>query len=556
MEKLWLKSYSQGVAAEIDLSVIGSIADYLEHAVRDFGPRQVFVSGATGVAITYNELDVLSRQVSAYFQSVIGLPKGARVALMMPNILQYPICLFGLLRAGYVVANVNPLYTPRELEHQLKDSGAEAIIVLEQFAHTVESVIAKTSVKHVVTTGVADMMPFAKRVIGNFLVRNVKKMVPPYSLPGKVEFRTMLSRGAGAMFTKVSISSGDLAFLQYTGGTTGVSKGAMLTHLNVLANVKQGLAWTEPFLDRNELLVTVTAIPLYHIFALGMTINFIGLGGTNVLVADPRNTKAFVAVLAKYPFVSLPAVNTLFNALINDPDFAKIDFSKCRFAVGGGTAVQRPVADRWQTITNSPLCEGYGLTECSPSVTLNPLDLTEFSGSIGLPLPSTEISLRDPEGNEVGLGEPGELCVRGPQVMKGYWNRPQETADVMTPDGYLRTGDIATVDERGFFRIVDRLKDMILVSGFNVFPNEIEEVLMMHPGVFEVAVVGKPDTKTGEAIKVFAVKKNPALTAEDLIAHCRKELTAYKVPRQIEFLDELPKSNVGKILRRELRDRA
>ncbi len=556
MEKTWLKSYSPGVPAEIDLATIGSIAEFFSSAVRDFGPRQAFVSGATGVAITYDELDRLSRDVAAYFQSVVGLAKGARVALMMPNVLQYPVCLFGLLRAGYVIANVNPMYTPRELEHQLKDSGAEAIIVLEQFAHTVQAVIAKTPVKHVVVTGAADMMGVVKRIIGNFMIRTVKKMVPPFSLPGSVSFPAMMARGAAASFAPVDLGPQDLAFLQYTGGTTGVSKGAMLTHMNVLANVKQGLAWTEPFLDKGESLVTVTAIPLYHIFALGMTINFLGLGGTNVLVADPRNTKAFVAVLAKYPFVSLPAVNTLFNALINDPDFAKIDFSKCRFAVGGGTAVQRPVADKWQVITNSPLCEGYGLTECSPSVTLNPLDLTEFSGSIGLPLPSTEVSLRNPEGNEVGPGESGELCVRGPQVMKGYWNRPKETADVMTADGYLRTGDIATIDERGFLRIVDRLKDMILVSGFNVFPNEIEEVIMMHPGVFEVAVVGKPDPKTGEAVKVFAVKKDPALTAEALIEHCRKELTAYKVPRQVEFVDELPKSNVGKILRRELRDRA
>ncbi len=556
MEKIWLKSYSPGVPDEIDLSSITSIADFFEDAVREFGARPAFISGATGVAISYNELDALSRNVSAYFQSAIKLPKGARVALMMPNLLQYPICLFGLLRAGYVVANVNPLYTPRELEHQLKDSGADAIIVLEQFAHTVEKVIAKTLVKHVVVTGVADMMPFAKRIIGNFMIRSIKKMVPAYFLPGNVAFRTMMSQGAAASFNKVTIASGDLAFLQYTGGTTGVSKGAMLTHMNVLANVKQGSAWTSPFLDRNESLVTVTAIPLYHIFALGMAINFVGLGGTNVLVADPRNTAAFVAILAKYKFVSLPAVNTLFNALINDANFSKIDFSKCRFAIGGGTAVQRAVADKWQVITHSPLCEGYGLTECSPSVTLNPLDLTEFSGSIGLPLPSTELSLRDPDGKEVTLGASGELCVRGPQVMKGYWNRPQETADVMTADGFLRTGDIATVDERGFFRIVDRLKDMILVSGFNVFPNEIEEVIMMHPGVFEVAVVGKPDTKTGEAIKVFAVKKDPSLTAESIIEHCRKELTGYKVPRQVEFLDELPKSNVGKILRRELRDRA
>ena len=556
MEKIWLKSYSAGVPAEIDLDAPGSIADYFADAVALYAGRHAFVSGSTGVAITYAELDRLTRHVAAYFQSVLALPKGARVALMMPNLLQYPVCLFGLLRAGYVVVNVNPMYTPRELEHQLKDSGAEAMIVVEVFAHTLAKVIAATPVKHVVVTGLTDMLPWPKRVLGNFVIRRIRKAVPAYSLPGSVAFRDMLSRGALASFKPVDIEPQDLAFLQYTGGTTGVSKGAMLTHRNILANVKQGRVWSEPFLDKSVDLISITAIPLYHIFALGSCLGFIGLGGTNVLVADPRNIPAFVKVLARYRFVSLPAVNTLFNGLINNPDFARVDFSQLRFAVGGGAAVQRPVAERWQQLTGAPLLEGYGLTECSPTVTVNPLDQKEFSGSIGLPVSSTEVSIRSADGRELPLGEAGELCVRGPQVMKGYWNRPTETAAVMTDDGFLRTGDIAVMDERGFLRIVDRLKDMILVSGFNVYPNEIEEVVMMHPGVLEVAAVGKPDAGSGEAVKIYVVKKTQTLTEAMLIAHCRENLTGYKIPRSVEFLDDLPKSNVGKILRRELRERA
>ena len=555
MEKIWLKSYPAGVPAEIDTVALGSIADYFDDAVARYPDRKAFISGSTGVAITYRELDRLSRRVAAWFQSVLLLPKGTRVALMMPNLLQYPVCLFGLLRAGYVVVNVNPMYTPRELEHQLKDSGAEAMIVVEVFAHTLARVIKNTSVKHVVVTGLADMMPWPQRMLGNFLVRKVRKAVPAYSLPTSVGYLDMLARGASAVFKPVEINPQDLAFLQYTGGTTGASKGAMLTHLNILANVQQGQVWSDPFLDKSEELISITAIPLYHIFALGSCLGFIGMGGTNVLVADPRNIPAFVAVLSRYRFVGLPAVNTLFNALINDPGFAKIDFSKLRFAIGGGAAVQRPVAERWQQITKAPLVEGYGLTECSPTVTINPFDLKEFSGSIGLPVPSTEVSIRNEEGRELAIGEAGELCVRGPQVMKGYWNRTTETAAVMTPDGFLRTGDVAVMDDRGFLRIVDRLKDMILVSGFNVYPNEIEEVVMMHPGVREVAAVGRPSRSSGETVKIFVVKKAPTLTPDLLIAHCRENLTGYKVPREVEFLDDLPKSNVGKILRRELRDR-
>lgn len=555
MNRIWLKSYSPGVPADIDVQALGSIGEFFEQAVSRYAERRAFVSGATGVAMTFGELDGLARRVAAYFQSVLRLPKGARVALMMPNLLQYPVCVFGLLRAGYVVVNVNPLYTPRELEHQLNDSGAEAIIVAELSAHTLAKVIGNTPVRSVVVTGVADMMPWPKRILGNFLVRHVKKAVPGYSLPGSVSFRHMLARGAGVPFAPVRIEPRDLAFLQYTGGTTGVSKGAMLTHLNILANARQCQVWCEPFLDRGEELISITAIPLYHVFALGSCLSFVAMGGTNVLVADPRDIPRFVRILGRYRFVSLPAVNTLFNGLLNDPGFAKLDFSALRFAIGGGAAVQRPVAERWQQITGTPLVEGYGLTECSPTVAVNPFDLQGYNGCIGLPLPSTEVSIRDEAGGELPAGEAGELCVRGPQVMAGYWGRPQDTAAVMTPDGFLRTGDIAVMDDKGFLKIVDRLKDMILVSGFNVYPNEIEEVVMMHPGVLEAAAVGKPSAGAGELVQVYVVKKAADLTEEALLTHCRQHLTGYKVPRRVEFLAELPKSNVGKILRRQLRDR-
>ncbi|MEI7514031.1 MAG: AMP-binding protein [Betaproteobacteria bacterium] len=556
MHPIWIKRYPPGVPAQIDTLALGTIADYLDDAVNLYADRVAFVSGSTGVQISYTQLDQLSRQVAGYFQSVLKLPVGARVALMMPNILQYPVCLFGLLRAGYVVVNVNPQYTPRELEHQLKDSGALAMVVVDVFAHTLTKVIAKTQIQHVVCTGLADMMPVLTRSVAQFVIHRVKKLVPAYDLPGSVGFRAMLKLGARAGFKPVPQEANDLAFLQYTGGTTGVSKGAMLTHRSVLANVKQVQVWSEPFIDRSQELISVTAIPLYHIFALGSFLSFIGMGGTNVLVADPSDIPAFVKVLAKYRFVSLPAVNTLFNSLLNEPEFAKVDFSALRLAVGGAAAVQRTVAQRWQELTKAPLIEGYGLTECSPTVTINPFDLTEYSGSIGLPLPSTEVSIRDADGHELPIGQAGELCVRGPQVMQGYWQRPSETAAVMTPDGFLRTGDVAVMDEHGFLKIVDRLKDMILVSGFNVYPNEIEDVVMSHPGVLEVAAVGQRNEAMGEAVKLFVVKRSPALTEHMLMSHCREGLTAYKVPRHVEFLNELPRSNVGKILRRELRDRA
>ena len=555
MEKTWLNSYSPGVPHEIAVDDLGTIGEKFAASVRAYGERTAFISGAAGVGITYGELDALSRNVAAYLQSVLKLPPGSRVALMMPNLLQYPVALMGALRAGYVVVNVNPLYTARELEHQLADSGAEAIVILENMAHVLEKAIARTAVRHVIVTGVGDLLGFPKKHLAHFLVRRVRKMVPPFSLPGAVPFAKMLALGAAARFEPVKVAPGDLAFLQYTGGTTGVSKGAMLTHRNLLANARQAEVWSDPFIDADDDFILVTAIPLYHIFALGSAVSHIARGGINVLVADPRNTAAFVKILAKYRFVTLPAVNTLFNSLIHHADFARVDFSKLRFAIGGGAAVQKAVAERWQQITGVPLCEGYGLTECSPSVTVNPLDITEYNGSIGLPLPSTEISIRDESGVEVATGDSGELCVRGPQVMKGYWNRPQDTAAVMTPDGFLRTGDIAAVDARGFVRIVDRKKDMILVSGFNVYPNEVEQVVALHPLVMEAAAVGVPDAASGEAVKLYVVRKDATLSAAALIAHCRESLTGYKVPRLVEFIDELPKSNVGKVLRRELRER-
>ena len=555
MDPIWIKRYPPGVPVQIDADALGTIADYFDDAVHLYADRVAFASGATGEQLLFSELDALARQVAAYFQGVLKLPKGSRVALMMPNLLQYPVCLFGLLRAGYVVVNVNPQYTAPELEHQLIDSGAEAIIVVDLFAHTLAHVLEKTVVQHVVVAGLADMMPVVKRTVANFMIKRLHKLVPPYALPGCTNFRDMLAQGAKSDFSPVALDPGDLAFLQYTGGTTGVSKGAMLTHRNVLANARQVQVWGAPFVDANQELVSVTAIPLYHVFALGTCLSLLGMGGTNVLVADARDIDGLVKVLSKYRCVSLPAVNTLFNSLLNHPDFDKLDFSALRLALGGGAAVQRAVAERWQERTKVPLIEGYGLTECSPTVAVNPFDLPEYNGSIGLPLPSTEVSIRNAQGQELPLGHAGELCVRGPQVMTGYWQRPADTAAVMTADGFLRTGDVAVMDAQGFLKIVDRLKDLILVSGFNVYPNEIEDVAMLHPGVLEVAAVGQSSDATGEAVKLFVVKRSPALTEQMLLNHCRQSLTAYKVPRQIEFLNALPKSNVGKILRRELRDR-
>ena len=552
MERIWLKSYPAGIPAEIDVKEFQSLGELFEKSVRAFGERIAFVN--MGKAVSYAELDRLSRDFAAYCQTVLGLQKGARIALMMPNLLQYPVCLFGALRAGYTVVNCNPLYTPRELEHQLSDSGAEAIVILENFAHVLEKVAAKTHVRHVIVTGLGDMLGAVKGSLVNFVVRHIKKMVPAFALPQAIGFDAALRRGAAVELSPVPVGHEDIAFLQYTGGTTGLAKGAMLCHRNIIANLLQSHAWLKPFLNKGDEIV-ITALPLYHIFALTANcLCYLKLGATNVLITNPRDIPGFVKELAKYRFTTITGVNTLFNALLHDPGFAKLDFSALHVSLGGGMAVQKAVADKWRQVTGNTLIEAYGLTETSPGVTINPLDLKEYNGSIGLPIPSTEVAIRDEEGRDLPLGQAGELCVRGPQVMKGYWRQPEETAKVIMADGFLRTGDVAVMDEKGFIRIVDRKKDMILVSGFNVYPNEVEAVVAMHPGVLEVAAVGIPDEKSGEAVKLFVVRKDPSLTAEALIAHCRENLTGYKVPHRVEFRSELPKTNVGKILRRALRD--
>ncbi|KYK45848.1 long-chain fatty acid--CoA ligase [Bradyrhizobium liaoningense] len=554
MERIWLKQYPPGVPADIEPTQYASLVDLLEESFTKFADRKAFI--CMDKSISYRDLDQMSVALAAYLQGR-GLQRGARVAIMMPNVLQYPVATAAVLRAGYAVVNVNPLYTPRELEHQLKDSGAEAIIVLENFAHTVEQVIAKTQVKHVIVASMGDLLGF-KGIIVNLVVRRVKKMVPAWSLPGAVAFNDALSAGRGMTFNKPKISPGDVAFLQYTGGTTGVSKGATLLHRNIVANVLQNDAWLQPALaapPHVDQLMIVCALPLYHIFALtACYLLAVRAGGCNLLIPNPRDIPGFIKELAKYQVNTFPAVNTLYNALMNHPDFKKLDFSKLKISNGGGMAVQRPVADQWKNITGCSIAEGYGLSETSPVLTCNPPTATEFTSSIGIPVPSTYISIRDDDGNEVPLGQAGEICAKGPQVMSGYWNRPEETAKVMTADGYFRTGDIGVMDEKGYIKIVDRKKDMILVSGFNVYPNEIEEVIASHPGVLECAVIGIPDSKSGEAVKAFVVRKDPNLTAEAVIAFCHEQLTGYKVPKHIEFRTDLPKTNVGKILRRQLRD--
>jgi long-chain acyl-CoA synthetase len=554
VEKIWLKSYPPGVPAEIDVNEFSSVGDLFERSVARWPDRAAYIN--MGRQLTYCQLDQYAGQFAAYLQSVLKLAPGARVALMMPNVLQYPIAMFGALRAGYTVVNCNPLYTPRELEHQLNDSGAEAIVILENFAHTLTSVIANTRVKHVVVTSLGAMLGGLKGTLVDMVVRHVKKLVPAWSLPGHVRFAAALQSGVRHSLRKVSVTHDDIAFLQYTGGTTGVAKGAMLTHGNIVANLQQASAWISPNIDEGVETI-ITALPLYHIFSLTANcLTFLKFGATNVLITNPRDIPGFVKEIGKYRFSVITGVNTLFNALLNNPDFAKLDFSGLKCALGGGMAVQQAVAEKWQKVTGCTLREAYGLTETSPAVCINPIDLKHFNHSIGLPISSTDISIRDDDGHELGIGEAGELCVRGPQVMKGYYQHPEETAKVMTADGFLRTGDIACMDEQGFIRIVDRKKDMILVSGFNVYPNEVEDVIAAHPGVLEVAAVSVPDERSGEAVKVFVVRKDKSLTAEALIEYCKASLTGYKVPRQIEFRDELPKTNVGKILRRALRDEA
>lgn len=554
MDQPWINHLPKDVPAEINVEQYSSLVDMFETAVAKYEDQPAFIN--MGATLTYRKLEERSRAFAAYLQNELKLEKGDRVALMMPNLLQYPIALFGVLRAGMVVVNVNPLYTPRELKHQLIDSGAKAIVVVSNFARTLEEVVEQTPVESVIITSLGDQLSAPKRTLVNFVVKYIKKLVPKYDLPHALSMRDTLSTGRRMQYIKPEVTNDDLAFLQYTGGTTGVSKGAMLTHGNIVANVLQADGAYSPALNDGSEFV-VTALPLYHIFAL--TVNcllFLHKGSQNLLITNPRDIPGFVAELKKYPFTALTGVNTLFNALVNSDDFSQLDFSCLKLSIGGGMAVQKAVADKWQAITKTRLLEGYGLTEASPLLTCCPYNLDGYNGSIGFPAPSTLIQIRDDDGKVLAQGETGELFGKGPQVMKGYWQRPEETAKVIDTDGWLATGDIGYMDEKGFFYIVDRKKDMILVSGFNVFPNEVEEVVALHPKVIEVAAVGVPNDASGELVKVFVVAKDKSLTAEDIIKHCRIHLTGYKVPKLVEFRDELPKTNVGKILRRELRDEA
>lgn len=553
MEKIWLGSYPDGVSPEVDTNEYSSLNDLMNQSIQRFSDKPAYEN--LGKQISYSELDQLSAQFASYLTHAAGLKKGDQIAIMLPNLLQYPVALFGALRAGLTVVNTNPLYTDRELEHQLKDSGAKAIVILENFAHTLADVVDKTQVKTIITTQIADLVGFPKSLLINGIVKYVKKMVPAFSLPSAVKFNDVLSEGKKYPFEEVSVSHEDVAFLQYTGGTTGVSKGAALTHRNMIANLLQAHAWASRDLFEGKELV-ITALPLYHIFALTANALFsMKIGANSLLITNPRDMPGFVKILKGRRLSYITGVNTLFNGLIHTPGFEKLDFSNLRLSLGGGMAVQRFVADEWKRITGCTLVEAYGLTETAPAVCINPVTMKEFNGAIGLPLPSTEVSIRDAEGLELGLNEPGELCVRGPQVMKGYWNRPEETANVMDDEGWLKTGDVAEINEEGFVKIVDRLKDLIIVSGFNVYPNEIEDVVAGHPKVLEAGAIGVVDDKSGEAVRLFVVPSDDSLTEQELKDYLRHELTGYKRPKQIVFTDELPKSNVGKILRRELRDR-
>lgn len=554
MEKVWLKEYPQNVPEMIDPNAYRSIVEVFDESCERFADKDAYTN--MGVSFTYKSLEEKSRHFAAYLQNTLHLKKGDRIAIMLPNLLQYPIAMFAALRAGLTVVNVNPLYTPRELEHQLKDSGAETIVILSNFAHVLEEILDKTPVKNVVVTEMGDLFPFPKSVLVNFVVHFVKRMVPSWSIPTAIPFTRVLTQGRHLTFHPVDVTGDDIAYLQYTGGTTGVAKGAMLSHRNMVSNMEQACAWIQNNLKVGEEII-ITALPLYHIFSLTANcLTFMKLGGLNVLITNPRDIPAFVKELGKHNFTSITGVNTLFNALLNNEDFAKLDFSHLRLTLGGGMAVQRAVAEKWKEVTGVTLLEAYGLTETSPAACINPMDLADYNGSIGLPLSSTEVCVMDEDEHELPIGEVGELCIRGPQVMEGYWQRPEATAEVMTRDGWLKTGDIAKFDDNGYVYIVDRKKDMILVSGFNVFPNEVEDVVALHPGVLEVAAVGVPDQHSGEVVKIYVVKKDENLTDEELITHCRQNLTGYKVPRYVEFRDELPKSNVGKILRRMLRDAA
>ena len=554
LNRPWLAHYPQGVPAQIDVEEFPSVVSVLENAIEKFRDRPAFRN--FGKTLTYGDIDRLSAQFAAYLLGELKLKKGDRVAIMMPNCLQYPIATFGVLRAGLTVVNTNPMYTPRELKHQLEDSGAKVVFVLDNFGKTVQDVVAGTQVQQVVATGLGDMIGGLKGPIMNFALKYVKKMVPDYDIPGAVRFRDALTLGQMHQLPQIDIAPGDIAFLQYTGGTTGVAKGAMLTHRNLVANMQQAAAWIGSNARMGEEII-ITALPLYHIFALTANgLVFMKFGGLNHMITNPRDMPAFVKELQNNRFTAITGVNTLFNGLLNTPGFDKVDFSHLHLTLGGGMAVQRSVAERWKQVTGVTLVEAYGLTETSPAAYINPIDLAEYNGSIGLPISSTDACVKDEDGKILAMGEVGELCIQGPQVMKGYWQKPEETAKVIDDDGWLHTGDMAKMDEQGFFYIVDRKKDMILVSGFNVYPNEIEDVIALMPGVLEVAAVGVPDDKSGEAVKVVIVKKDPALTAEDVKAHARANLTGYKHPKFVEFRKELPKTNVGKILRRELRDNA
>ncbi len=550
MEKPWLNSYPPGVPASIDLSEFHSIVDVLEQSCTKYKDRMAYHN--MGAELSYAELDYLTRNFAASLQNM-GLQQGDRIALMMPNILQYPVALFGALRAGLVIVNTNPMYTARELRHQLVDSGAKAIVVVENFASVLESVRDEVPLEHIITTGVGDLLDFPKSFIVNFVLRHVKKTIPAWSLPGSVKFQDVLDKGKKLPLKPVNIAFEDVAFLQYTGGTTGVAKGAMLTHRNIVANLLQARAWLSQMDESEEIIIT--ALPLYHIFALTANcLTFIYLGGSNILVTDPRDMPGFVKELGRHPFTAITGVNTLFNGLLNTEGFADLDFSTVKMTLGGGMAVQKAVADQWKEVTGVTLLEAYGLTETSPAACINPISLEAHNGYIGLPISSTEAAILSDDGEFLPVGETGELCIRGPQVMKGYWQRPEATEEVLRADGWLQTGDIALMTEDGYFKIVDRKKDMILVSGFNVYPNEIEDVVAMMSKVLEVAAIGVPDEKSGEAVSLFVVKKDQSLTEEEIRAFCKENLTGYKRPRYIEFMDDLPKSNVGKILRRELRD--
>jgi len=551
MTKIWHKAYDAGVPLEINPSEYSSINEMLEIGFKKFKSNPAFHN--MGTTLSYEDIEIQSRKFASYLQNDLHLQKGDRVALMMPNILQYPIALFGVLRAGMIAVNVNPLYTPRELEHQLKDADVKAIVIFANSAHVLEKIVAHTPVKHIMVTQIGDMLKFPKNYIVNFVIKNVKKMVPPFNLPNMLDFKSCVQKGDADKYKKPNVKPEDIAFLQYTGGTTGVAKGAILTHKNIVSNMLQARAWIKDFItDGKEIIIT--PLPLYHIFSL--TANcfiFNSVGALNVLITNPRDIPGFVKELSKWKFTAFTGVNTLFNGLLNNEEFRKLDFSSLRLTLGGGMAVQKAVADRWKQVTGQPLIEAYGLTETSPAACINPMTLKEYNGFIGVPIPSTEVEIKDDNGHTVPLGEIGEIAIRGPQVMMGYYNRPDETAKVMTVDGFFKTGDLGFMTEQGFIKIVDRKKDMILVSGFNVYPNELEDVIAQNPKVLECAAIGIPDEKSGEVVKIFVVKKDESLTQDELMKYCRENLTSYKVPKSIEFRKELPKSNVGKILRKDLR---